>query len=59
MSNVAKMNDVLNPPWARIAARQRFHPVDDQLGGAATSPPVAPDLYVVIPPRRGTSGPLV
>jgi hypothetical protein len=50
MSNVAKMNDVLNPPWARIAARQRFHPVDDQLGGAATSPPVAPDLYVVIPP---------
>jgi DNA-binding response OmpR family regulator len=24
MSNVAKINDVLNPHWARIAARQRF-----------------------------------
>jgi hypothetical protein len=26
MSNVAKMNDVLNPPWARIAARRVFIP---------------------------------
>ena len=37
MSNVAKMNVVLNPPWARIAAQQRFHPVGDLLGGAVAA----------------------
>jgi hypothetical protein len=37
MSNVAKMKDVLNPPWARIAARQRLHPVDNLLGGTVAA----------------------
>src|SRR5260370_28431883 len=37
MPNVAKMNDVLNPPWARIGADSVLHPVDDPLGGAVAA----------------------